>query len=216
AVEGIDFEIQEGELFCLLGHNGAGKSTTIQVLSGLLEPSAGSVSIFGRHIFKNRRSRIGLCPQNNLLFDDLTVREALTVCFELRNWQIQMVDDVLAPGDYVNDKKSKLCGQLSGGWKRKLCCVIAFCGNPELVILDEPTSGMDPANRRATWDFLLRRKRKSLKNSCSILLTTHHMDEADVLSDRICILKDGAVECLGTTRFLKEKYDCGYELTVIL
>ncbi|CAD7929308.1 unnamed protein product, partial [Amoebophrya sp. A120] len=261
ALRGVSLAIQPGELFCLLGHNGAGKSTLIQVLTGLLHPTSGGVSIFGRRFFQDFRIKtamsrnrsccgsrstknleaalkpdeqlVGLCPQQNFLFENLTVREALTVCVELRNWRIfprsksssasscsqflqPLIKDVnaeveflLSEAGFAFEDENKLCSQLSGGWKRKLCCVVAFCGQPKLVVLDEPTSGMDPLNRRVTWDFILRRKRLG---RTAILLTTHHMDEADLLSDKICILKDGEVECLGSPKFLKAQVNSGYQL----
>ena len=216
AVNGLDLTMYRDEIFCLLGHNGAGKTTTFSMLTGMLAPSSGSIEAFGMKIPKDMgdlRKSLGVCPQHSALWPDLTVEEHLLVFGAMRGFSFEelkpslksLIADVGLAGRSHFQAKA-----LSGGMKRKLSVGIAFVGDPKIVFLDEPTSGMDPFARRSTWD-LLKRKRQGRV----ICLTTHYMDEADVLGDRIAIMASGKLECTGTSTFLKKLYGCGYLLTFV-
>ncbi|XP_066260323.1 phospholipid-transporting ATPase ABCA3-like [Euwallacea similis] len=213
AVNGLSMNIYEDQITVLLGHNGAGKSTTMSMLTGMITPSSGLALINGYDIRKNMneiRDSLGLCPQHNIIFDDLTVSEHLYFFSRLKGMkgketdaEIQKYVDLLELGPKRNAKSSKL----SGGMKRKLSVGIALCGKSKIVMLDEPTAGMDPSARRALWDLMLKQKAGR-----TVLLTTHFMDEADLLGDRIAIMAGGELKCCGSSFFLKKKYGAGYHL----
>nr|UOU03313.1 ATP-binding cassette subfamily A3-2 [Brachionus rubens] len=214
AVQNLSLNIYEGQISVLLGHNGAGKSTTISMITGLAEPTSGKILVNDIDIVKNTkeaRKVIGFCPQYNLLFDDLTVYEHLKFFSKLKeNFNEAEIDNML---DIINlsDKKHALSKTLSGGMKRKLSVAIAFIGNSSIVILDEPSSGMDPQARHSTWSLLQKFKKE---RKCTILLTTHFMDEADFLGDRIAIMSRGCLRCCGSPIYLKSKYGSGYNLNI--
>ena len=195
-------------LSALLGHNGAGKTTTMSILVGLIPPSSGSALIDGYDIgteLSRARQSLGLCPQFDILFDQLTVEEHIYFFSRLKGSTMSLLRNIRhlnitihintdakdEINQFVKDldlepKRKSLAGTLSGGQKRALSVGIALCGGSKVVVLDEPTSGMDPFKRRHTWELLLR-----YKMGRTILLTTHFMDEADLLCDRIAILADG-------------------------
>nr|QNH67917.1 ATP-binding cassette transporter subfamily A member 3 X1 [Brachionus plicatilis] len=214
AVKDLSLNIYEGQISVLLGHNGAGKSTTISMITGLAEPTNGRILVNDIDVVKNTkqaRKCIGFCPQYNLLFDDLTVYEHLMFFSKLKeNFNEHEIDNML---ELINlkDKKHALAKTLSGGMKRKLCVAIAFIGDSSIVILDEPSSGMDPQARHSTWTLLQKFKKE---RKCTILLTTHFMDEADFLGDRIAIMSKGSLRCCGSPLFLKSKYGSGYNLVL--
>ncbi|XP_078344110.1 phospholipid-transporting ATPase ABCA3-like [Oculina patagonica] len=216
AVDELSLNIFKGQITALLGHNGAGKTTTISMLTGLYPPSSGSAHINGNSIITDMdaiRESLGLCPQHNVLFDRLTVKEHLEFFINLKGKfgheamreVSEMISDI-----QLTDKTNTLSSKLSGGMKRKLSCAIALIGGPEIIFLDEPTSGMDPYARRGTWDLLLKHKTRR-----TIILTTHFMDEADLLGDRIAIMADGQLRCCGSSLFLKSRYGVGYHLTLV-
>lgn len=182
AVRNLNLNIYEGQISVLLGHNGAGKSTTISMITGLCEPNNGNILINDVDIVKNTkeaRKYLGYCPQHNLLFDDLTVYEHLKFFSKLKeNFDDTEIDKML---EIINlsDKKHALSRTLSGGMKRKLSVAIAFIGNSKIVILDEPSSGMDPQARHSTWSLLQKFKKEY---NTTILLTTHFMDEVKTLN----------------------------------
>lgn len=215
AVDDLSLDIYQGEVFALLGHNGAGKTTTISMVTGLINATSGDATVFGHSIrtdMDNVHKLIGVCPQRNILFDDLTVQEHLQLFARLQGTPESEVKSMVE--DMVNevgliDKKDALSKTLSGGMKRKLSCAIAFIGNPKVVFLDEPTSGMDVHSRRSTWEII-----KKYKQDKVIILTTHFMDEADMLGDRVGIMSHGKLICCGTSLFLKSKYGVGYTLVV--
>ncbi|VVC36007.1 ABC transporter-like,P-loop containing nucleoside triphosphate hydrolase,AAA+ ATPase domain,ABC [Cinara cedri] len=216
AVNGVNLDLYKGQITALLGQNGAGKTTTMSIITGLFSPSFGSVKVNGNDLFSNFdqfRDNLGFCPQNNLLFPYLTTLDHLIFFGLLKG---MLVLKVRAEGIYLLKllnllhKKDELVSNLSGGMKRKLSLAIALVGNPEILILDEPTSGMDPESRREIWDLLL-----SFRGSRTILITTHFMEEADVLGDRIAIMDRGQVKCYGTSLFLKKVYGTGYNLTIL-
>ncbi|CAI5445253.1 unnamed protein product [Caenorhabditis angaria] len=218
AVDGLSFEAKQGQVSVLLGHNGAGKSTTFQSLSGIIQPTYGEIKINDRNVVGNGSSTcefIGLCPQYNPLYNKLTVEEHLWLVNGLKGKQAdnnftqemnRLLQDVK-----LGDKKNELSSNLSGGMKRKLCVCMALIGSSEVVLLDEPTAGMDPGARKDVQDLLEREKQNR-----TILLTTHYMDEAERLGDWILIMSHGKLVSSGTTKFLKQKYGTGYLLTVVL
>ncbi|CAF2062271.1 unnamed protein product [Rotaria magnacalcarata] len=213
AVSNLSMNIYSGQLTALLGHNGAGKSTTISMITGLIPPTSGKIIVNGFDIATSMdsvRNILGLCPQYNILFDQLTVREHLRLFAILKGHPSHDVDreiNEMVNVLLLNDKLNVLSSALSGGMKRKLSVGIALIANSKVVILDEPTSGMDPAARRSTWDMLQR-----FRLDRTILFTTHFMDEADVLGDRIAIMGDGRMRCFGSPFFLKTSYGVGYHL----
>ena len=159
------------------------------------------------------RNYMGVCPQHDVLFDDLTPEEHLDIFYDFKGGdparkeeeiRSLIVDVSLAPD------KNKLAGSLSGGNRRKLSVAISICGNSRLILLDEPTAGMDLSARRSLWDML-----KNYRNDRIIILTTHYMDEADVLGDRIGIMAKGKIRCLGSSLFLKNRFGAGYKLTMV-
>ncbi|KAJ6635436.1 Phospholipid-transporting ATPase ABCA3 [Pseudolycoriella hygida] len=214
AVNHLTLNMYEDQITVLLGHNGAGKSTTMSMLTGLFRPTSGTAFIKGKDIRTEMnavRSSLGMCPQHNVLFNELTVKEHIIFFSKLKGMKKRSdIDEQIRK--YVNllELTPKLNAQsktLSGGMKRKLSVGIALCGNSQIVMCDEPTSGMDPAARRALWDILIQEKKGR-----TILLTTHFMDEADVLGDRIAIMADGDLKTVGSSFFLKKKFGVGYRL----
>ncbi|XP_006872052.1 PREDICTED: ATP-binding cassette sub-family A member 3-like [Chrysochloris asiatica] len=207
AVRGLSLNLYEGHITAILGQNGAGKTTLLSVLSGLFPPSSGKAYICGFDISKDMlhiRKSLGLCPQNGLLFDYLTVYEHLYFFARLKGmpWDLcqNEINNILTIFK-LQDKQHSFPNSLSEGMKRKLSVSIALAGNPKVVMLDEPTSGMDLISRRATWDLLQQRK-----HGRTIVLTTRCMDEADLLGDRIAIMTRGSLQCCGSSLFLKQKY----------
>ena len=216
AVNELSLEMRHGEICCLLGTNGAGKSTTISILTGLYEPTRGDCMVYGDSITTDLdiiRRVMGVCPQFDVLYPELSVREHLVFFCTLKGvkpWLIDaQVHDMIESVGLV-DKTDTPSKALSGGMRRKLSVAIALIGDSKIIFLDEPTSGMDPKARRATWELLL----KSKPNR-TIILTTHYLDEADVLGDRIAIMKEGHLMCADTSLNLKSKYGLGYTLTLV-
>ncbi|MGH0172914.1 UNVERIFIED_CONTAM: hypothetical protein FKN15_075079 [Acipenser sinensis] len=216
AVRDLTLNMYEGQITVLLGHNGAGKSTTLSMLTGLFPPTSGHAYINGYDICQDMtliRRSLGLCPQHNVLFHSLTVQEHLQFFAQLKGYPREKTpDEVERILKILNleDKRQSRSQTLSGGMKRKLSIGIALIGDSKVVMLDEPTSGMDPAARRATWDLL-----QSQKRGRTILLTTHFMDEADLLGDRIAIMAEGELQCCGSPLFLKNKYGAGYHMVIV-
>uniref|UniRef100_A0A5F8HCN7 ABC transporter domain-containing protein n=1 Tax=Monodelphis domestica TaxID=13616 RepID=A0A5F8HCN7_MONDO len=216
AVKDLTLNLYEGQITVLLGHNGAGKTTTLSMLTGLYPPTSGRAYINGFDITRNMidiRKSLGLCPQHDLLFDSLTVTEHLYFFAMLKGFPKRKLKNEINFMLHIfnlEDKRNEFSSKLSGGMKRKLSISIALIGDSKVVMLDEPTSGMDLISRRATWDLL--QKQKSRR---TILLTTHHMDEADLLGDRIAIMAKGGLQCCGSSLFLKKKYGAGYRLIMV-
>ena len=212
----MNFFMREGEIFCLLGHNGAGKTTTINCMTGLLDCTAGDTTIYGRSIrtesLEIRRS-IGFCPQHNVLYDDLTVEEHLQLFAKMKGYAgaelSKEVDEMIAAVD-LQQKRHSFASQLSGGMKRKLSIGIAYIGGSKLIILDEPTAGMDPVSRQKIWALI-----QKFKAGRVTLLTTHFLAEADVLGDRIGIVNNGRMRCCGTSLFLKNRFGLGYQINMV-
>ncbi len=194
-VDHLQFTVQRGEIFALLGPNGAGKTTTIETLEGYRTPDEGSVRVLGFDPIresKKLKPQIGVMLQQDGLYPGLTAREVLHL-FAGYYKQPQDIDKLLERvGLNISDKTR--CRRLSGGQKRRLALAVALVGNPTLVFLDEPTSGMDPQARLATWEIIRELKR----NGATVLLTTHLMDEAERLADRIAIIDHGQLVALDT------------------
>jgi ABC-2 type transport system ATP-binding protein len=195
AVRGVDFAIEEGEVFGLLGPNGAGKTTTVEVLEGYRRRDAGEVRVLGHdpeHAGRDFRQRIGVVLQQSELWPNLTVHETHAI-FAGYYRAPRDVDEVIALVG-LEEKADARVKSLSGGQKRRLDLGIALVGDPDLVFLDEPTTGFDPQARRAAWEMI--RSLRSLGKT--VLLTTHYLDEAEQLSDRVAVLREGRIVRVGT------------------
>ena len=190
AVRGIDLDVAVGQCFGLLGPNGAGKTTTLEIVEGILEPTSGKVEVLGRdwaHDEAGIRERIGISLQETRLADKLTVRETLTM---FRSFYKTGIDPETAIGLVsLGEKARSYVDKLSGGQKQRLAVACALVGDPELLFLDEPTTGLDPQSRRQLWDVINDFKARGR----TVLLTTHYMDEAERLCDRVAIVDHGKV-----------------------
>ena len=199
AVDGIDLEVRAGECFGLLGPNGAGKTTTIEICEGLTAPDGGDVEVLGRRWSGDERAlreRLGIQLQDTQLSEKITVRETLDL-FRSFYAQARTVDEVIAMVQ-LEEKRDARVGTLSGGQKQRLALACALVGDPELLFLDEPTTGLDPQARRQLWELIDRFR----ATGRTTLLTTHYMDEAERLCDRVAIMDHGKVIALGTPRAL--------------
>ena len=199
AVRGLDLAIETGECFGLLGPNGAGKTTTIEILEGLLEPTSGEVEILGMTWLgheRELRERLGISLQETRLSEKLTVRETLHLfsSFYRHPTPVAHVLDELS----LNEKADAMVGKLSGGQKQRLAVATALVGNPKILFLDEPTTGLDPQSRRQLWEII----RQFQKRQGTVLLTTHYMDEAERLCDRLAIIDHGKIIAEGTPKEL--------------
>jgi len=233
AVHDLCLGVMEGECFSLLGTNGAGKTTSLSVLIGEQSSTSGQCFIGGRDVGGSGWGVLqdaGYCPQINATFEHLTGREVIRFYCKLRCVKAEVLEQYIQ--SWVDLMKMSLhadkpCMHYSGGNKRKLCVVIALIGRPKMIILDEPSAGMDPIARRVMWQVVnqtrgmnqlssdsetLNEKKKSSSSKCSIVLTTHFMDEADHLGDRIGIMSKGQLACLGTSQTLKTQYGSGHDL----
>lgn len=209
AVNQLDMEIMEGELFSLLGVNGAGKTTTLKMLSCLTSPTEGDALVGGYSVTNepNRVKRIiGVSPQETAVAQNLTVMENLElICGihglskEKTQSRIQELDRQFSLKEVLHRKT----GKLSGGWQRRVSIAMALISQPQILFLDEPTLGLDVIARHELWDVI-----RSLKGKITIILTTHYMEEAEALSDRIGIMKCGRLLAMGTAEELKEKAGC--------
>jgi ABC-2 type transport system ATP-binding protein len=199
AVRGVDFEIESGEVFGLLGPNGAGKTTTVEILEGYRARDGGDVAVLGNDPQKpgpDFRQRIGVVLQQSELFPNLTVREVHRTFagYYRRPRDVDEVIDLVG----LDEKRGTRVKHLSGGQKRRLDLGVALVGDPDLVFLDEPTTGFDPAARRAAWEMI--RSLRSLGKT--VLLTTHYLDEAEQLADRVAVMREGRIVRVGTPREL--------------
>jgi len=206
AVDSIDLEIRRGELFSLLGPNGAGKTTTINMLCCLLKPTSGTASIMGYDIMKEPfrvKELIGVSPQDTVLSEHLNSWENLSLIGRVHgigSKELKQRSEELLETVGLTERAKDRVGKFSGGMKRRLNLIMALVHGPEILFLDEPTLGLDPQSRRAIWDYIA-----ELKGKITILLTTHYLEEADVLSDRVGIIDEGKIVALGTPDELKRK-----------
>ncbi|XP_029772205.1 phospholipid-transporting ATPase ABCA7 [Suricata suricatta] len=215
ALRGLSLDFYQDQITALLGHNGAGKTTTLSILSGLFPPTGGSARILGHDVQSSMatiRPHLGVCPQYNVLFDMLTVEEHIWFYGRLKGLsadavgpeQARLLQDVgLVPKRHAQTR------HLSGGMQRKLSVAIAFVGGSQVVILDEPTAGVDPVSRRSIWELLLRHRAGR-----TLILSTHHLDEAELLGDRVAVVAAGRVCCCGSPLFLRRHLGSGYYLTL--
>jgi ABC-2 type transport system ATP-binding protein len=202
AVDRISVSIRRGEVFALLGPNGAGKTTTINMLCGLLKPDSGTITITTRQGLPGAGRSVGLCPQSIMVWDTLTCMEQLV--FMARMYDLPGTRARLRAGQLLEvlglaEKRNRLARTLSGGMQRRLNLALALVHEPELLVLDEPQAGLDPQSRVLVRDYL-----RSIRNEVTILLTTHDMEEADKLSDRVAIMDQGRILVVDTPGRLKE------------
>ncbi len=199
AVRGLDLDVRAGECFGLLGPNGAGKTTTIEILEGLLDATSGEVEILGRRWNGDAdaiKQRIGISLQETKLSEKLTVLETLTLFRSFYRQGISPVDAIARVA--LQEKSQARVGKLSGGQKQRLAVACALVGDPELLFLDEPTTGLDPQSRRQLWDIV----RGLRQQGRTVLLTTHYMEEAERLCDRVAVIDHGRLIALGSPREL--------------
>ena len=215
AVDNFNWDLFGNEIFCLLGHNGAGKTTLINMISGIYDPTEGDIFYKGKSIITDKNylfENIGVCQQEDILFEYLTVAQHLQYMCEIKGSKAnvnEITDLIKRIG--LSEKSACLAKTLSGGQKRKLCAALALIGNSKIILLDEPTSGMDPISKRGLWDFL-----KNYHKNKIILITTHSLDEAEYLGDKIGIMSDGQFICCGTSSYLKSKYPCGFNINLLV
>jgi ABC-2 type transport system ATP-binding protein len=211
AVDGISFTVKPGEVFGLLGPNGAGKTTTIEILEGLRERDGGDVKVLGLDPWKSGyalHKKIGVIPQEFSFFEKTTPREAIIYYGDLFNVKVdpdQILRDVL-----LEESAKTYFDELSGGQKRKTGLALSLVNSPELLFLDEPTTGLDPNARRALWDVIRGLKAKGK----TIILTTHYLDEAQQLSDRVAIMDHGRIVAMGTTEEIIRNHGSGERLEI--
>jgi lipooligosaccharide transport system ATP-binding protein len=204
AVDRIDFAIRQGECFGFLGPNGAGKTTVMRIISCFMPPTAGTVAVFGMDVIGNAsriKSRIGVMPQDNNLDPDLNVQENLMVYaryFDIRKKDGLRLAHTLLDFVELADKEKTRIDHLSGGMKHRLLLARSLMNNPELLILDEPTTGLDPHSRRAVWDKLNHLKARNT----TLLLTTHYMEEAERLCNRVAIMDSGRIVAIDSPKNL--------------
>ncbi|KAF8936514.1 hypothetical protein EDD21DRAFT_445427 [Dissophora ornata] len=216
AVKDLCLTLQEGKLLALLGQNGAGKSTTMNMLSGLTKSTGGDALFYGLSMNSNMaeiRSMMGVCPQHDILFGDLTAEEHIQLYAGLKNvpkHDIPRLTEERLKAVRLWNVKDRLSHTYSGGMKRRLSMVISTLGDPKIIFLDEPTTGMDPTNRRHVWSFI-----EKFKQGRIIILTTHSMEEADILGDRICVMAHGRLRAIGNSVHLKNKFGAGYRISLV-
>lgn len=219
AVRKASFALDYGECFALLGVNGAGKSTTFKSLTRDILPTTGEISISGFDVqaqFQEARKLIGYCPQYDAIFPKLTVEETLkfyALVKGLRTYKIKSAVEKAIKDLNLKDHRTKLAGELSGGNKRKLSVAMALLGNPPIILLDEPSAGMDPEARRFMWQVVEKISQRDKKSA--VILTTHSMEEAEALSTKLGIMVRGGIfRCFGSSQHIKNKFGVGYEVEI--
>jgi ABC-2 type transport system ATP-binding protein len=211
AVDGISFTVNQGEVFGLLGPNGAGKTTTIEIMEGLRERDGGDVKVLGFDPWKNGyelHKKIGVIPQEFTFFEKTTPREAILYYADLFN--VKVDPDVILREVLLEDSGKRNFDNLSGGQKQKTGLALSLVNSPELLFLDEPTTGLDPNARRAIWEVIRSLKAKGK----TIILTTHYLDEAQQLSDRVAIMDHGHIVAMGTTEEIIQQHGSGERLEI--
>ena len=216
AVNDLNLKIRKGEVFGFLGPNGAGKTTSIRMMVGLLKPTSGEILINGERIADVKRGKIGICPQELVLWENLTCRESLKLMgdmYEVPKDALKQRINKLLKDLFLEEKANTTVSNLSGGMKRRLNLAMAVIHEPEVVVLDEPSEGLDPQSRRVLWNYI-----KSIRDDegKTVILTTHLMDEADSLSDRIAIIDHGELLRLDTPENLKKEIGEGDVVEMVL
>ena len=206
AVDGLDLRVAQGELFALLGVNGAGKSTTVKMLAGLTRPTGGKAFVGGHNITEESwaaKGLIGVSPQETAVAPNLTVEENLALICGIHGFSKEKTREKiaeLAEEFSLGSVLKRKVGKLSGGWQRRVSIAMALISEPEILFLDEPTLGLDVIARQDLWDLI-----RALKGKVTIILTTHYMEEAEALSDRVGIMAEGKLLAVGTPEELKGK-----------
>ena len=211
AVDGISFNVNPGEVFGLLGPNGAGKTTTIEIMEGLRERDGGDVKVLGLDPWKNGyelHKKIGVIPQDFTFFEKTTPREAILYYADLFN--VKVNPDEILKEVLLEESAKKNFDTLSGGQKQKTGLALSLVNSPELLFLDEPTTGLDPNARRAIWEVIRNLKAKGK----TIILTTHYLDEAQQLSDRVAIMDHGRIVAMGTSEEIIQQHGSGERLEI--
>ncbi|KAH6923472.1 hypothetical protein HPB50_001293 [Hyalomma asiaticum] len=214
ALSSVDLKVYESRITVLLGHNGAGKTTLMSILTGMLAPTSGNATVCGFDVAIQRgqvRQRVSFCQQTDIFFDDMTCLENLLYFGSLKGArQTRLHESAVETMRVVGleDKVNSMPNQLSGGMKRRLSIAMTLVSEPDLLILDEPTAGMDPETRRNVWDTL-----QKVAKQRTLLLSSHDMEEADAIADQIIVMSSGSVVCSGSTAFLKRACGVGYKLT---
>ncbi|OUM69560.1 hypothetical protein PIROE2DRAFT_38042 [Piromyces sp. E2] len=214
AVVDVNFGVRNHECFGLLGPNGAGKSTTLNTITSTIPQTTGTICFNGieTHLARLNEISMGYCPQKDILWKELTLREHIEFFLNIRGYTTEESKEYATL--YINiagleEHQNKRIEKLSGGTKRKLSLLIAICGYPKQILLDEPTAGMDPSTRRLIWKII--KKTKNMNDS-ALILTTHSMEEAENLCDRLAILVNGRLVCIGSPEHLKMKHGDSYVL----
>lgn len=206
AVDGLDLKVRSGEIFSLLGVNGAGKTTAIRMLSCLTEPTSGTATVGGADLLRESeriKRMIGISPQETAVAPGLSTRENLELIAGVYGFGKEKTEEKiceLSKTFGLDSVLGKRAGKLSGGWQRRLSIAMALIGEPKILFLDEPTLGLDVIARSELWDVI-----RSLKGRATVILTTHYMEEAEALSDRIGIMKSGKLLTVGTASEIMEK-----------
>ena len=216
AVNDLNLKVKKGEVFGFLGPNGAGKTTSISMMVGLLRPSSGKVLINGKEVENINKETIGICPQELVLWENLTCYESLKLIgdmYEVPNDILNQRIEKLLKDLFLTDKTDTVVSNLSGGMKRRLNLALAVIHEPEIVLLDEPSEGLDPQSRRVLWNYIRSLRDKYGK---TVILTTHLMDEADRLSDRVAIIDHGQLLKLDTPKNLKKEVGDGDIIEITL
>lgn len=214
SLNNFNIVLNENEIFGLLGPNGAGKTTFFSLLTGMFSPTEGNAWVAGQSILDNItkvQEMIGYCPQFDILWSDLSIEQHLHFYCMLKNIDENMINNIVnetLQNVHLLAYKDLLIKELSGGMRRRLSLGISLVGNPKVVFLDEPTTGLDPENKRQIWEIL-----SKCKTGKSLILTTHIMEEAEILSDRLGIIFNGELKCLGTKNKIKNNYGRGFKLT---
>ncbi len=211
AVDGIDFEVHKGEVFSILGPNGAGKTTTVEIIECLKTKTSGEVTILGLNIegqVRDIKKKVGVLPQDFNAFDLLTVKENIDYFGGMFSHRLDA--ETLIKLVNLEDKRDVYFKNLSGGLKQRVGVAISMVNDPDIIFLDEPTTGLDPKARREVWDVVKGLKTKGK----TVILTTHYMEEAEVLSDRVAIMNSGKFIALGSPREIIDKYGSGTSMWV--
>jgi ABC-type multidrug transport system ATPase subunit len=208
----MTISIKGNEVFTLLGHNGAGKTTAIYMLTGMLNPSGGNAVLYDNTVSSEMdeiRKNLGLCQQFDVLYDELTAEEHLLFACKIKDVGADTESEIRDTLELVmlTRHKEKKPTEMSGGMKRKLSLALALIGKSRTIILDEPTSGLDVESRRQVWELILK-----IRETRSIIMSTQHIEEADVLSNRICVMSHGKVIALDTPNNIKRRFGVGYNV----
>jgi len=215
AIDGLSVEFPNNQVTAVLGHNGAGKTTTIRCMTASETPTSGEITINGIDAIKNKewvKANVGVCPQHDVLYDSLTAQEHVTLFGTMKGVigdGVNYSSETLALVD-LQDKADELVGSFSGGQKRRLSVALSLLGDPKLIVLDEPTTGMDVIARQSVWKMI-----EEKKKGRTIILTTHSMEEADALGDSVAVVGKGKIQAQGTSLDLKTKFGIGFHLHVV-